>query len=229
MRLYRNSDMKSQFSPCGIVIFLTIVTTCNVAGAQSNTAGTTEKSGVTSSTGEIKKATKGSADDTPTNVLSPAEWKRVDAAVERALTWMASQQQENGSFPSLETGQPAVTSLCLMAFMSHGHAPGNGQYGPRLERAADFVLACQKESGLLARVGIDGPEISRELDGHMGTCTAYDHAISSLLLSELYGMSEPQHGPAHGRCDEKGARGHAQNAALAQRQRGRQRRLAIYR
>ena len=40
-----------------------------------------------------------------------------------------------------------------MAFMSHGHAPGNGQYGPRLARAADFVLACQKENGLLAKVG----------------------------------------------------------------------------
>jgi hypothetical protein len=184
--------MKRKLSSCGIVTFATIVATCNVAGAQSNTAGTAAKSGVTSTTGEVQKVTKGSADDTPTNVLSPAEWKRVDAAVERALTWMASQQQENGSFPSLETGQPAITSLCLMAFMSHGHAPGNGQYGPRLERAADFVLACQKENGLLARVGTDGPEISRQLDGHMGTTTAYDHAISSLLLSELYGMSEPQ-------------------------------------
>ena len=79
-----------------------------------------------------------------------------------------------------------------MAFMAHGHASGNGQYGPRLQRAADFVLGCQKENGLLAKVGIDVPEISRQLDGHMGTCTAYDHAISSLLLSELYGMSDPR-------------------------------------
>jgi hypothetical protein len=178
--------MKSQAGRCGVVAFVTIVAACKLAGAQSSTVGTTPKAD------DIQRSTKGSIDDTPTNVLAPAEWKRVDAAVERALSWMASQQQEDGSFPSLETGQPAITSLCLMAFMSHGHAPGNGQYGRRLERATDFVLACQKENGLLAKVGVDGPEISRQLDGHMGTCTAYDHAISSLLLSEVYGMSEPQ-------------------------------------
>src|SRR5215203_1778652 len=98
MKPYRTSDTKRQFSPCGIVTFLTIVATCNFAGAQGNSAGTTEKSGVTSPTGKSQKATKGAVDDTPTNVLSPAEWKRVDAAVERALTWMASQQQQDGSF-----------------------------------------------------------------------------------------------------------------------------------
>lgn len=179
MRPYLNSEMKSQARRCGVIAILTIVAACSFAGAQNNTARAIEKAG------------KGSADDTPTNVLAPDEWKRVDGAVERALTWMATQQQDDGSFPSLQTGQPGVTSLCLMAFMSHGHAPGNGQYGARLERATDFVLACQKENGLLAKVGIDVPEISREIDHHLGTCTAYDHAISSLLLSELYGMSEP--------------------------------------
>jgi hypothetical protein len=135
---------------------------------------------------------KATADDTPTNVLSSEEWKRVDAAVDRALNWMAAQQQEDGSFPSLETGQPAVTSLCMMAFISHGHSPGNGEFGQRLERATDFVLSCQKESGILANVYSDGAEISRAVNGHIGTCTAYDHAISSLLLAELYGSSEPQ-------------------------------------
>ena len=37
------------------------------------------------------------------------------------------------------------------------------------------------------------PELSRQGEsGHIGTNTAYNHAISSLLLSELYGMSEPR-------------------------------------
>lgn len=182
----------SRLKTTSAVAFFAFLTAWSCAVAQNSTSGTAEKSGNASSTADKQKPAKASADDTPTNVLSTSEWKRVDGAVERALTWMASQQLADGSFPSLETGQPAVTSLCLMAFMSHGHSPGNGQYGPRLERATDFVLACQKENGLLTKVGVDGPGISRDLDGHMGTCTAYDHAISSLLLSELYGMSEPQ-------------------------------------
>ena len=68
-----------------------------------------------------KQATpQGAAEDAPTNVLSDVEWQRSDAAVEKALTWLATQQEENGDFRTLERGQPGVTSLCIMAFMSHG-------------------------------------------------------------------------------------------------------------
>src|SRR5689334_6176245 len=54
--------------------------------------------------------------DRPANVLSADQWKHVDAAVHRALGWLASQQQPDGSFSTLDSGQPAVTSLCAMAF-----------------------------------------------------------------------------------------------------------------
>src|SRR6185295_6927359 len=91
----------------------------------------------------------------------------------------------------LETGQPAVTSLCALAFVSHGHAPGSGQYGKRIEKATDFILTCQKENGLITKAGIDRSAIYRGLDSFHGTCSAYNHAISSLAVSELYGMSAP--------------------------------------
>ena len=77
----------------------------------------------------------------------------------------------------------------MMAFISHGHMPGRGRFGKRLERATDYVIACQKPSGLVALVGPDGPEISRYVSHEIGTCAAYNHAISSLTLSEVYGMS----------------------------------------
>src|SRR6188472_1808649 len=70
-------------------------------------------------------------DGTPSNVLSPSQWRRVDLAVSRALTWLANQQLADGSFPTLDSGQPGVTSLCTMAFIAHGHVPGKGQYGAR--------------------------------------------------------------------------------------------------
>src|SRR5687768_4873430 len=95
-------------------------------------------------------------DGTPANVLSREQWRQVDAAVKRALEWLAAQQQADGSFPTLETGQPGVTSLCMMAFVSHGHVPGDGQYGNTLERAADYVLSCQKPNGLVTLLGPEG-------------------------------------------------------------------------
>jgi hypothetical protein len=127
---------------------------------------------------------------TPADVLSPNEWQRVDAAVSRALRWLDSQQQPDGSFPTIPTGQPGVTSLCTMAFMAHGHMPDEGIYGLQLVRATDFVLTCQKQSGLIALVGPDSPRINRNIPHEIGTCAAYDHAISALALSELYGMTD---------------------------------------
>src|SRR5690242_19894429 len=51
-------------------------------------------------------------------VLSPAKWQQVEASVDRALAWLASQQTVDGSFSTLPAGQPAVTSLCVLAFLS---------------------------------------------------------------------------------------------------------------
>jgi Prenyltransferase and squalene oxidase repeat len=131
------------------------------------------------------------ADDTPADVLSADEWKQVDHAVERGLAWLASQQSDDGSFRTLDTGQPAVTSLCMMAFIAHGHVAREGRYGQTLARAIDFVLSCQKENGLVTLLGPDGPKITRRINHEIASCAAYNHAISSLVLSEIYGMSPP--------------------------------------
>jgi Prenyltransferase and squalene oxidase repeat len=136
------------------------------------------------------RVTGGRSAGSPADVLSAAEWRRVDASVDRALEWLASQQAPDGSFPTIPTGQPGVTSLCLMAFVAHGHVPGDGRYGARLERATDYVLSCQKANGLVTLLGPDGESLSRVVESHeIGTCAAYNHAISSLVLSEMYGMS----------------------------------------
>jgi hypothetical protein len=103
------------------------------------------------------------SDNTPANVLSAEEWRRVDVAVNRALDWLATQQRPNGSFPTLDTGQPGVTCLCMMALISHGHVPGDKRFGPRLEKATDFAISCQKPNGLVTLIGPDGPEIDRNL------------------------------------------------------------------
>jgi hypothetical protein len=131
------------------------------------------------------------ADDAPANVLTADEWQRVDRAVDRALAWLAAQQEGDGSFPTLESGQPGVTCLCTMAFMAHGHLPGAGQYGPRLERAANYTLNCQKPNGLITVLGPEGDRITRDIVHDIGQVCAYNHGIAGLTLSELYGTTGP--------------------------------------
>jgi hypothetical protein len=142
-------------------------------------------------------------DDPQSNVLNRDEWRRVDAAVDRGLAWLATQQQPDGSFPTISVGQPGVTSLCALAFMAHGHNPGEGRYGERLERATKFILSCQKENGLVALHGPEGPTINRAMSWELGVTTAYDHAISSLALSEIYGMGKAKRSEPLQRAIEK--------------------------
>jgi hypothetical protein len=118
------------------------------------------------------------------DALSAEEWRRVDGAIERALAWLATQPNADGSFPTREQGQPAVTSLCVMAFLSAGHQPGVGEYGERLNRSIDFVLECQQPSGLFSYLT---PENRHVHQGASHTAT-YNHAIAGLMLTEAYGQ-----------------------------------------
>jgi hypothetical protein len=169
---------------CAFVIFgYLLLTVAWPALAQRPATGHARKSNVAVTTRDQQ------GDTTPANVLSPDEWQRVDMAVNRALGWLAAQQRPDGSFPTIDTGQPGVTCLCIMAFMAHGHLPGQGQYGRRLEHATKYVIGCQQENGLITLIGPEGPRISRQIAHEIGMCVAYNHAISSLMLSELYGTS----------------------------------------
>jgi hypothetical protein len=135
-------------------------------------------------------ATKRAADNLQAKVLTPDEWRRLDAAIDRALNWLITQQRPDGSFPTLERGQPGVTSLCVLAFMAHGHSVGEGKYGPQLDSAAEYIIACQKQNGLVTRLGPEGPRITADIANEIGEPTAYNHAISALTLSEMYGMGQ---------------------------------------
>jgi hypothetical protein len=146
----------------------------------------------TSDAGTKKPAGDRTSDRSQAKVLSVDEWRRLDEAMDRALNWLIMQQQADGSFPTLERGQPGVTSLCVLAFLAHGHSVGEGKYGPQLARAADYIIACQKQNGLITRLGPEGPRITSDVANEIGEPAAYNHAISSLTLSEMYGMGQPK-------------------------------------
>jgi hypothetical protein len=187
--LYRFYKYAINCEPGGMNTAIPLHTTCllllgalcgQVRAQQPVTSSTPTKSGTS-----ITRA-----DDARSKVLSPQEWQRVDAAVVRALAWLATQQQPNGSFPTVERGQSGVTSLCVLAFMAHGHNPGQGEYGQRLDRATDFIIQCQKENGLITLLGPEGPRITSDVINEIGEAAVYNHAISSLALSEMYGIGQ---------------------------------------
>lgn len=120
------------------------------------------------------------------DLLEENQWKQLDSSIDRGLEFLARQQRPDGSFAAPELGQPGITSLSVLAFLARGHAPGKGPYGRRLEQAVDFVLAQQRENGVLFKTPYDAA-------WHYGTPAhtgIYNHAISGVMLGEVYGLVE---------------------------------------
>jgi hypothetical protein len=132
----------------------------------------------------VRSSTAADSRSDLSDALSSGEWNRVDQAIERALNWLSQQQNPDGSFPTLDSGQPAITSLCVLAFLSSGEQPGVGPHGERMNRAIDFVLSCQHESGLFSYTS---PQPQHVHQGASHTAT-YNHAIAGLMLTEVYGQ-----------------------------------------
>lgn len=102
----------------------------------------------------------------------------VDKAIDGGLKYLAGQQTANGSFARGGEDSSAVTSLCIMAFLAKGYTPGVGPYGAVINKGVDFVLQHVQNTGVLFGV-------------QLGSGPMYDHSISTLLLSEVSGMVDP--------------------------------------
>ena len=108
-----------------------------------------------------------------------AEWReKVDPAVEQALGYLARVQREDGSFPESYGDSTGIPALAGMAFLSKGHLPTEGPHAETLNRCIDFVLENQKDGGVFEK-------------GNAGEGPMYAHNISTLFLSEVSGMVDP--------------------------------------
>lgn len=103
--------------------------------------------------------------------------KAFDAANDRALAYLANAQLPNGSWPSEMRDNTAIASLCVMAFLARGYTPNLPPYGHVINRGIDFVLNVQTQDGSL--IGYGGGQM-------------YSHNISTLMLSEVSGMVDPE-------------------------------------
>lgn len=134
---------------------------------------------------------QGSLDDTSvgpslSDALTPESWNRVEQSIDRGLEWLAQNQDRDGSFHSPAMGQPGVTSLGVMAFLSRGHLPGEGPYGEMLDRAIEFVVRTQRSDGLFTFADPGRSHRSK----HPSKAATYNHAIAGLMLTEVYGMTD---------------------------------------
>jgi len=90
-------------------------------------------------------------------------------AIEKALEWLKDNQDKDGGWGN----NTAVTSFAILAFMSQGHVPGQGKYGPEVAKGVRNLLASAREDGYLVGRG-----------GNM-----YCHGMAALALTQVWGMT----------------------------------------
>jgi squalene cyclase len=100
-------------------------------------------------------------------------------AIDRALQWLAAKQNSDGSWSDgAYSHNTAITSFALLAFMSQGHLPNQGLYGPEVAKGARFLTASARpQDGYL--IGARGA----------GRGNMYCHAMATLALAELWGST----------------------------------------
>ena len=126
-------------------------------------------------------------------VLNDQQLKQLVTAVDRGLVSLKKLQREDGSFPTAPYGQPAVTALAVMAYLSRGHLPREGPYGEVIEKAINYVLSQQKKSGIFSHMEIDYGKLnmntSVDMDFDNMAAQSYSHGICMLMLGEVYGLT----------------------------------------
>lgn len=90
-------------------------------------------------------------------------------AVNNALAYLKSKQDREGAW-----GNTAITSFALLAFMSNGHAPNQGLYGPEVAKGIRYIVSIARDDGYLV-----GPR-----GGNM-----YCHGMATLALTQAFGMT----------------------------------------
>lgn len=128
--------------------------------------------------------TSGGATSSAPGMGGPA----TEEAIERGLAYLASIQNEDGSWSLQGHGDrvllrsdTAATGLCLLAFQGAGYTHLQHQYAGNVSKGLKFLLDNQRSSGNLYR---SENEISDR------NVMFYSHGIASLSLCEAYGMTQ---------------------------------------
>jgi hypothetical protein len=104
--------------------------------------------------------------------------KETEAAVRKALAWLARNQRADHSWKTPEEDYTiGVTALSVLAFLGAGHPPNSTEFGDPIRRALQYLVAAQDVEGC---VGLRGAKY------------IYSHIVATLALAEAHGMSSPE-------------------------------------
>lgn len=137
---------------------------------------------------------------------APPSGPRTEEAIELGLAFLARYQQEDGSWTlggfevdrnqqaKMLSSDTAATGLALLAFQGAGYHHREFRYAARLQRAIDWLIENQRDTGELY---VDSDESSNQFT------RLYSHGIATLALTEAYGMTgdERLRGPAQKALD----------------------------
>jgi hypothetical protein len=102
--------------------------------------------------------------------------EKTEALIKGAIKWLAAKQQPNGSWNTGRGNEHpvAMTAYTLMAMMSAGHLPGEGEYGKQVTKGMNYLMSCVRADGYIT---------------NGGESNMYNHGIASIALAELYGQT----------------------------------------
>jgi hypothetical protein len=109
-------------------------------------------------------------------------------ACHHALAWLAAQQnKDDGSWnDGGYQHNTAITAFALLAFLSQGHQPNQGQFGGEVAKGLNFLLESQQPLEL--DTGKGKVEKVSYLVGARGG-NMYCHGMATLALCELWGST----------------------------------------
>jgi Squalene-hopene cyclase C-terminal domain len=128
----------------------------------------------------------------PFAAAQPRPREPMDEAIDRGLAYLRQVQNRDGSWAAEAGfgqfgprgqmagggGDPAITALAVMAFLSAGKVPDEGSDGATVARGIRFVMSRQQK----------GRAFSQGLNG--GGTEMYYHGICTLMLAEAAGMTD---------------------------------------
>nr|WP_286177929.1 prenyltransferase/squalene oxidase repeat-containing protein [Rhodopirellula sp. JC639] len=151
-------------------------------GGPATPAGT-KIAAVESFSRRVMRTSGGAASSAP-GMGGPA----TEEAIERGLAYLASVQNDDGSWSLQGHGDrvilrsdTAATGLCLLAFQGAGYTHTQHQYAGTVSKGLKFLLDNQRTSGNLYRS-------ENELSDR--NVMFYSHGIAALALCEAYGMTQ---------------------------------------
>ncbi len=103
---------------------------------------------------------------------------QAETALRGGLNYLATTQRSDGAWDSKFGHNVGVASLALLSFLSAGHVPEQGSYAEVIDRGIAYIISQVQPGGM-----IHNPDATSH--GPM-----YEHALATLLLAEVYGMSE---------------------------------------